>query len=122
MKYTDALHYARESRKNPTQAEKFLWEKLANRNFYKLKFHRQYIFRYKILNTTSRFFIFDFYCHQLKLAVEVDGGYHKLQKDYDKYRDQIINGYGINIIHFKNEEVLNNWKNTSRILFEICFK
>ena len=53
-------------------------------------------------------FIADFYCNQLNLVVEIDGGIHEEQKDYDKLRDQIINRHGIRVLRFSNEEVMNN--------------
>lgn len=50
-----------------TAAEKALWEQLRARRFLNLKFRRQHpIFD----------FIADFYCHEHKLIVEVDGKYH----------------------------------------------
>ena len=42
-----------------------------------------------------------------RVGVEIDGGIHEEQKDYDKLRDQIINQYGIKVIRFTNEEVVN---------------
>jgi len=55
-------------------------------------------------------FIADFYCHELKLVIEVDGEIH-LQKDkieYDLMRTEVFNSYGIHVIRFKNQEVLKN--------------
>ena len=52
-------------------------------------------------------FIADFYCNQINLVVEVDGGIHEQQKDYDELRTKIINQYGVKVIRFTNEEVVN---------------
>ena len=51
-------------------------------------------------------FIADFYCNQINLVVEIDGGIHEQQKDYDKLRTEIINLYGIRVIRFTNQEVV----------------
>jgi very-short-patch-repair endonuclease len=53
-------------------------------------------------------FIADFYCEALNLVVEVDGCIHEQQKDYDKLRDEIITAYGIKVIRFTNDEVVNH--------------
>jgi len=52
-----------------------------------------------------RFFIADFYCHEKKLVLEIDGKIHQRQKDYDQLRTHIINTLGIKVIRFKNEEI-----------------
>ena len=52
-------------------------------------------------------FIADFYCNQINLVVEIDGGIHEQQKDYDKLRTEIINLYGIKVIRFTNDEIIN---------------
>ena len=59
------LKNARNLRKNLTDAEQLLWRLLRDRLFANKKFRRQHpVGRY----------ILDFYCHELKLAIEVDGG------------------------------------------------
>ena len=58
---------AAEMRKNMTYAEKVLWQQLRNRKLDDLKFRRQH---------PVAIFILDFYCHEKKLAIEVDGGIH----------------------------------------------
>ena len=52
------------------------------------------------------FFIVDFYCHKYKL--EIDGGYHKTQVDYDEGRTSELERFGIRVIRFTNEEVMND--------------
>ena len=71
---------------------------VRHNNFMGFQFRRQQIIHG---------FIADFYCNDLNLVVEIDGGVHEQQKDYDKLRDYIINQYGIRIIRFKNEDVIN---------------
>jgi very-short-patch-repair endonuclease len=55
-------------------------------------------------------FIVDFYCPQLKLVIEIDGESHYLENAqiYDLERTQILEGYGLKVIRFTNEQVLNN--------------
>ncbi|MDP6685133.1 MAG: DUF559 domain-containing protein [Candidatus Marinimicrobia bacterium] len=49
----------------------------------------------------------DFYCHECKLIVEIDGGIHESQKEYDELRTWIINQLDFQVIRFKNEDVLH---------------
>ncbi len=55
-------------------------------------------------------FIADFYCHPVKLVIEIDGGIHNSieQKEYDIGREAELNEWGIKVIRFTNEEVGNN--------------
>jgi urocanate hydratase len=100
--HSKLLEYARELRKNQTDAEEFLWQLLRNRQLNNLKFRRQHPLKAN--------YILDFFCFEHKLGIEIDGGYHNDidQKEYDKLRTEIIAEYGINIISFTNEDVLNN--------------
>lgn len=99
------LENARELRKNQTKAEAFLWQLLRNRQLNHLKFRRQH--------PLKAGFILDFFCAELKLGIEIDGGYHNEneQQEYDAERTKIINDYGIRIIRFTNEELLQNIEN-----------
>jgi very-short-patch-repair endonuclease/predicted GIY-YIG superfamily endonuclease len=95
----DILKNARELRKNQTDAEQLLWGLLRDRRFAGKKFRRQHpVDRY----------ILDFYCHELKLAVELDGGQHneEVAQHYDKERTRLLNEHGIQVIRFWNNEVL----------------
>lgn len=57
--------YAKKLRENPTQAEEVMWLSLINNQLDGYKFRRQH----PLLN-----YVADFYCHQLKLVIEIDGG------------------------------------------------
>jgi acetylglutamate kinase len=91
---------AEELRARMTQAEEVLWS-VVKINDWHLKFRRQH--------PVSRF-IADFYCHNVKLVIELDGGYHedKDVKIYDEAREDEIKRFGITVLRFKNEEILNN--------------
>ena len=102
-----ARQLARELRKNRTPAEKILWQKLRNRMFSDLKFLRQHPIFYK-WDKKLKFFIADFYCHDIKLVIEIDGKIHDKQKNYDQIRSEIINIKNIKVIRFTNNEIFSN--------------
>ena len=58
----------------------------------------------------------DFYCHKVKLVIELDGGYHenKEVKIYDRKRENDIAEFGIKVVRFKNAEVINDLENVLR--------
>ena len=89
---------ARNLRQNMTPAEQVLWEALKGRQVAGLKFRCQH---------PVGPFILDFYCPARKLAVEVDGGVHDGQAEYDEARTQQLNDYGYQVLRFRNDEVLN---------------
>ena|ERR1035437_1386065 len=91
---------AKALRKDGTPAEKLLWKMIRNRKLFGLKFRRQHPLKY---------FVADFYCHELLLAIEVDGSIHDLEenKQYDKEREEIITELGITVLRFTNEEVFS---------------
>jgi very-short-patch-repair endonuclease len=91
---------AKNLRENMTNAELIFWNRVKNKQFHGLKFRRQHpIHKY----------IADFYCHKLKLIIEIDGDYHNTseQKNYDILRTKDLNFQGIKILRFKNDEVEN---------------
>jgi leucyl-tRNA synthetase len=90
---------AKEHRKNPTKAEKVLWEQLRAKKLDGFKFRQQHLIDD---------FIVDFVCLRQKLVIEVDGGIHETTKEYDEERTKIINKKGFKVIRFKNEEVIGD--------------
>lgn len=56
------------------------------------------------------YFIADFFCPKAKLIIEVDGGIHNMpsQFEYDRNRDSELNAYGLTVLRFTNEEVIND--------------
>ena len=104
-----AKHLCRELRRNSTNAEKIFWESVRDKRFMNKKFYRQYPVFFDFCGK-EQFFILDFFCFTEDLAVEIDGGYHKRQKNYDVLRTHIISNLGISIIRFNNKEVENNLK------------
>jgi len=88
--------FARELRKEQTQEEVRVWNILRNRKFKGLKFRRQHVLEG---------FVVDFYCHELRLAVEIDGDVHNKQKDYDELRQALIESKDIRFIRVTNDEI-----------------
>jgi very-short-patch-repair endonuclease len=91
--------FAKQLRKGQTKAEKIIWELLHKRKFKGYKFRRQHLFAG---------FILDFYCHKLRLGLEIDGPIHQKQQEYDQQRQDAIEAKGIKIIRITNEEIADN--------------
>jgi len=89
---------AKGNRHGPTEAEAVAWALLRNRRCLGLKFRRQHVIRG---------FIVDFYCAELRLAVEVDGTFHggRAQAEYDEARSQALAQAGVIVVRISNEHV-----------------
>ena len=93
--------FRRSLRSHMPQAEVILWSKLQRRQLGGYKFRRQYgVGKY----------IVDFYCPKLKLAIEIDGPSHFVEgaKARDEFRQKYIEGFGIRVVRFTNEDVRRN--------------
>jgi very-short-patch-repair endonuclease len=103
---------AKDHGNNPTVSERILWEHLRKFRSDGFVFRRQH---------PIDLFIADFYCHKIKLAIEIDGEYHSNDQslEYDDNRTGELERFGICIIRFKNEEVINNCE---AVLSKIRFK
>jgi very-short-patch-repair endonuclease len=89
---------ARKLRNNSTYAEVLLWNQLKNKKLKGYDFHRQK----PILN-----YILDFFCHELYLAIEVDGITHdnEIQQAKDKVRQLEIEALGIKFLRFDDSDI-----------------
>ena len=89
---------AKELRKNPTPAERRVWEIVRAKRCLGLKFKRQF---------PLRGFIVDFFCRELKLILEIDGRVHddQDQRERDEAKDEIFSACGFRVVRMKNEEV-----------------
>ena len=95
----DILKHARTLRSKQTDAEQLLWALLRDRRFAGKKFRRQHpIDRY----------ILDFYCHECRLAVELDGGQHNDEetRSRDERRSRFLREQGVRVVRFWNHDVL----------------
>jgi len=88
---------AKRLRNEPTPSEIIFWS-LLKQYFSNFKFKRQH--------PVSRY-IADFYCHKLKLVIEIDGGIHLTEdaKNNDRLRDEFMRSLDLKIIRFTNDEV-----------------
>jgi very-short-patch-repair endonuclease len=87
-------------RKNLTEAEACLWERL------RLKHLGYTFFRQKPIGD----YIVDFYCPKARLVVEVDGGQHseKETAGNDRVRDSYLRSLDLTVLRFPNSDVLKN--------------
>ena len=91
----------RSLRNNMSPIEVILWSRLKGKQIDGLKFRRQF---------GVGPYIVDFYCPQLKLAIEIDGESHYQgnAQEYDSERQKVIESYGIRFLRFSNKDVLNS--------------
>ena len=102
------FQYAEVLRKNMTMAEKIIWERLC-KNQLGVRIRRQHpVWKY----------IADYYCHDLKLVIEIDGGIHlsKENKEYDVGREITLSEFGVEIIRFTNDQVINEIEHVIEVI------
>lgn len=108
LRYWDSLTWAaQKNRKNETESEKILWNKLLRRKYLGYKFVRQ--------KPIGRF-IADFYCSELGLVIEVDGDSHNYKKERDLLRDKYLKCCGIKTIRIKSDDVINNIEKIEKLI------
>ena len=93
---SDLKEKARRLRKESTLSEILLWCEIKNKQIQGVQFHRQV----PVLD-----YILDFYCHELRLAIEVDGDSHEYKVLYDKIRQDHLETYGITVLRFDDLDV-----------------
>lgn len=108
MKHTPYIHnecnqklLRQTLRNNATSAEAILWRALKGKQVDGLKFRRQF---------GVGPYVIDFYCPEIRLGIELDGGVHKTSytNEYDEMRTKFLNENRIRILRFDNEVVYNN--------------
>jgi cyclase len=107
----ETVQIAERLRKEMTGSEKLLWERVC-KNQLGARIRRQHpIWK----------FVADFYCHEARLVIEIDGEIHlNLEnKLYDISRDTVLNEFNIEIIRFTNQQVINE---TESVISEIKSK
>ena len=98
--------FARYLRNNSTLAEILLWKEIKNETF-GVEFHRQ---------VPIDEFIVDFYCHEFRLAIEIDGYSHDFKYENDLARQEILENLGVTFIRFTEKEVRGGMKKVLREL------
>ena len=100
-----------ELRHTMTPAEQKLWQRLRAGRLEGFHFRRQQIIgRY----------IVDFFCSQADLVIEVDGGIHLDQVEYDQERDHQLEERGLNILRFTNTEIDQQLDKVLSTILEAC--
>lgn len=100
LPYDPALReLARKLRKNSTLSEILLWPRLRGGQRYGFDFDRQ--------KPIDRYIV-DFFCHDLMLAVEIDGDSHRLKGPDDEQRQARLEALGIRFLRFMDIEIKTN--------------
>lgn len=100
-------------KRDMTKAEKLLWKAIRNKKLNGIKFRRQHPIGQ---------FIADFYCHEEKLVIEVDGDIHNelAIQERDEGRTYMMEQLDLRVIRFKNDEVVNNLKDVLEKIKKSC--
>src|SRR5438552_9033905 len=107
--------HAKALQQSETEAEKLLWQGLRNKRLNGLKFRRQH--------PIDRW-IADFYCHEKRLIIELDGAVHDNfeAKEKDEGRTYELKELDITVIRFKNDEVINEIGKVLQVINDIAEK
>jgi very-short-patch-repair endonuclease len=105
------LQRAREMRREPTEPERRLWQKVRRKQLNGYKFRRQH--------PIGRF-ILDFYCHEARLVVELDGESHAFQEEYDAARTEWLEAQGLRVLRFPNQVVMKNMESVLEAILMAC--
>ena len=101
---------SRQLRKNMTNAEKVLWQKLRLKQLNGYKFRRQ---------CPIGSYIVDFVCFDKKLIIELDGSQHADQVVYDLKRTQWLESQGFEVLRFWNNQVLNEIESVMNLILNV---
>ncbi len=98
---TETKPRRRDLRQRSTQAERKLWAELRDGRFFGYKFRRQH---------GIGPYIVDFFCHELRLVIEVDGDSHFMDgaAEYDRVRQRWLENLNLRVVRFTNDDVLKN--------------
>ncbi|OTG92307.1 endonuclease domain-containing protein [Acinetobacter sp. ANC 3813] len=93
------LEFAKSMRQTATDAESLMWQVLRAKRFMDLKFRRQHVIEP---------YIVDFYCHEIGLVVELDGGQHGTDDaiEYDAERTKFLEALDLKVVRYWNHDVL----------------
>ena len=106
------LKAARALRSTMTEAEQHLWYHLRRKQVGGFRFRRQHPFER---------FVLDFYCLEVKLAIELDGGQHNEPdiKAHDRERSEFLACHGIQVLRFWNNEVFSNKDAVLQYIYDV---
>ena len=84
----ETIEFAKSLRRDMTPCEKLLWERLRRKNIRGVKFRRQHPIEY---------YIADFYCHEARLVIEVDGPVHE-REDQKSFHHRLRRCHGFALV------------------------
>jgi very-short-patch-repair endonuclease len=112
MKPRCPLHaFATDLRNNSTDAERLLWRHLRNRQLEGVKFRRQ---------QPIEAYIVDFVSFEKMVVVELDGGQHTENAEYDEQRSDCLHKNGFTVLRFWNNEVFENIEGVLEVIRQRC--
>ena len=102
-------------RHTATDAEHLMWQLLRAKRFMNLKFRRQHVIEP---------YIVDFYCHEIGLVIELDGGQHGMDDaiEYDTERTKFLEALGFVVVRYWNHDVLGRMEMILEHLWQVCCK
>ena len=107
------LQFAKSMRHAATDAENLLWQLLRAKRFMNLKFRRQQVIEpYNV----------DFYCHEIGLVIELDGGQHGTDDavEYDAERTKFLEALGLTVVRYWNHDVFGRTDVVLEHLWSVC--
>lgn len=99
--------FARHLRRNMTDTERFVWERIRSRQLAGFRFRRQ---------APIGPYIVDFVCFEAKLIIELDGGQHATNAEADAVRSRWLEGEGFRVLRFWNNEAILSWDGASEVV------
>lgn len=109
---TKLKKYARDLRRNMTDAERLLWSKVRRKQLKGFQFYRQ-----RIIGN----YIADFYCPKANVTIEIDGGQHYNNEGLkaDEVRDDYMKNQGFKVLRFSDRDVIENLNGVMERVYEV---
>ena len=107
------LAFAKSMRHTATNAEHLMWQLLRAKRFMNLKFRRQHVIAP---------YIVDFYCHEIGLVIELDGGQHGTDDaiEYDAERTKFLEALDLMVVRYWNRDVVGKTDVVLEDLLQVC--
>ena len=100
---------ARYLRRRMTPAERYVWKQIRKRRLGGYRFRRQF---------PLGDFILDFVCFEVRFVLELDGGQHDEQREYDELRTAWLETQGFHVVRYWNCQVLSEWESIAETILE----
>jgi len=105
--------YARDLRNKSTDSERLLWGYLRNSQLEGVKFRRQ---------QPIESYIVDFVSFEKRIVIEIDGGQHLDNSEYDEQRSTCLRANGFIVLRFWNNDVIENIEGVLEVIRQHCLK